>query len=211
MIKHYIPENYLEHHGIKGQKWGVRRYQYYDGTLTPLGEKRYAIDSERFKRYADVTMRNRNIAKDWKETAKADYKWNNFLLKRTREKSAKYRSELKKITNNDGTFKDNKKAEKLTKKSNKAQNKSQDLTKRIEAAVNLKQKSESLLKETDKQYKEMSKYMIEKYGYQNVKSLLEMTSNEQFSLSRSDFGSSALVLEKQSNGNYKYKKMFEDN
>ena len=32
---------YLAHHGIKGQKWGVRRYQYADGTLTPSGKKRY--------------------------------------------------------------------------------------------------------------------------------------------------------------------------
>ena len=33
--------NELQHHGIKGQKWGVRRYQYTDGTLTPAGKKRY--------------------------------------------------------------------------------------------------------------------------------------------------------------------------
>lgn len=33
--------NELYHHGIKGQKWGVRRYQYTDGSLTPAGKKRY--------------------------------------------------------------------------------------------------------------------------------------------------------------------------
>ena len=32
----------LEHHGIKGMKWGRRRYQYKDGSLTPAGKKRYA-------------------------------------------------------------------------------------------------------------------------------------------------------------------------
>lgn len=33
--------NELQHHGIKGQKWGVRKYQYADGSLTPAGRKRY--------------------------------------------------------------------------------------------------------------------------------------------------------------------------
>ena len=31
---------YIEHHGIKGQKWGVRRYQNEDGSLTSAGKKR---------------------------------------------------------------------------------------------------------------------------------------------------------------------------
>lgn len=31
----------LYHHGIKGQKWGVRRYQNADGSLTSAGKKRY--------------------------------------------------------------------------------------------------------------------------------------------------------------------------
>lgn len=31
----------LYHHGIKGQRWGVRRYQNADGTLTAAGKKRF--------------------------------------------------------------------------------------------------------------------------------------------------------------------------
>lgn len=33
-------ENYLSHHGTKGMKWGVRRYQRSDGSLTLAGKKR---------------------------------------------------------------------------------------------------------------------------------------------------------------------------
>lgn len=34
-------EGYLQHHGIKGQKWGVRRFQNKDNTLTAAGKARY--------------------------------------------------------------------------------------------------------------------------------------------------------------------------
>ena len=37
-------ENELYHWGVKGMKWGVRRYQNKDGTLTKAGQKRYERD-----------------------------------------------------------------------------------------------------------------------------------------------------------------------
>lgn len=47
-------KNEMYHHGIKGQRWGIRRYQNRDGTLTPLGKRRY-MDKEidRVERQAD--------------------------------------------------------------------------------------------------------------------------------------------------------------
>ena len=41
-----MEENYIEHHGIKGQKWGVRRFQNPDGTRTALGKKRERESAE---------------------------------------------------------------------------------------------------------------------------------------------------------------------
>lgn len=35
-------DNYIQHHGVKGQRWGVRKYVDEQGNLTGLGKKKYA-------------------------------------------------------------------------------------------------------------------------------------------------------------------------
>lgn len=48
----------LTHHGIKGQKWGVRRYRNTDGSLTEAGRKRYRSDGE-----SETPSRVKKVAK----------------------------------------------------------------------------------------------------------------------------------------------------
>ena len=57
----------LSHHGILGQRWGIRRYQKKDGSLTPAGLKRYGSEAN-FKKI------QRAEAKAQKEAEKAKYR-----------------------------------------------------------------------------------------------------------------------------------------
>lgn len=52
----------LYHHGIKGQKWGVRRYQNYDGSLTQEGYQRYGLnpDGSRFRKDNNSSSPSKN-------------------------------------------------------------------------------------------------------------------------------------------------------
>lgn len=45
----------IKHHGILGMKWGQRRYQYEDGSLTPEGRQRYLKNSSYSKKH-DIVL-----------------------------------------------------------------------------------------------------------------------------------------------------------
>lgn len=51
-----ISSDELYHHGIKGQKWGRRRFQNEDGSLTPAGKERYDDDGPSEKKKKDYKI-----------------------------------------------------------------------------------------------------------------------------------------------------------
>ena len=66
---YFYTDEELAHHGILGQKWGVRRFETEGGHLTALGKKRYdgnPVSEKEKKQFADA---QNNLSK-----AKSDYK-----------------------------------------------------------------------------------------------------------------------------------------
>lgn len=62
----YTNSNELYHHGIKGQRWGVRRFQNPDGTLTEAGKRREERKSNRLERRNSYS-RGKKITKEKKQ------------------------------------------------------------------------------------------------------------------------------------------------
>lgn len=54
----YNNTSVLYHHGIKGQRWGVRRYQYSDGSLTAAGRRHYGVGGAEKESFAKEKVRD---------------------------------------------------------------------------------------------------------------------------------------------------------
>lgn len=86
----YDSNTYLAHHGIKGQKWGVRRYQNSDGTLTDEGRRRLGYGEP--KKSLRQKLAERKQAKEkTPEEKRAELK---EYLRDHPKKLPKYRKEL---------------------------------------------------------------------------------------------------------------------
>jgi len=98
---YYTKDSELYHHGIKGQKWGIRRFQNSDGSLTSEGMRRYGVYSQhkqianKFDSMTNKMSKNKSLLKDkafMDEYKKAGADWENELKK---YKDKDYRKSIK--------------------------------------------------------------------------------------------------------------------
>lgn len=89
----YNDPNTLMHYGVKGMKWGVRRYQNKDGSLTPAGKKRYSKEYEKLsKKITKNVQRNANSIRIQSYNESADYMNRGGIERFNREQEKKYGS-----------------------------------------------------------------------------------------------------------------------
>lgn len=88
----------LYHYGIKGQKWGIRRYQNEDGSVTEVGKKRYSAG----KLGSELNKADRKLAKfKMKEAVyshkqkKAENRNNEKGAERNKSKAKEYKELIK--------------------------------------------------------------------------------------------------------------------
>ena len=110
----YNNANELYHFGIKGMKWGVRRYQNEDGSLTPAGKKHYGnmSDDKLQKSLYKQVKKARANQSDWSN----QWNVNNTIGKHSKAVEDRYRKDVKKFRSSDEYKKAMRKIAELDKK-----------------------------------------------------------------------------------------------
>lgn len=76
--------DYIQHYGVLGMKWGVRRYQNYDGSYTAAGLKKYRTYESATNRAKDVKGTNHKFTEEealaetqkWMDKHQGEYSFN---------------------------------------------------------------------------------------------------------------------------------------
>jgi hypothetical protein len=89
--------DFIAHYGIKGQKWGVRRYQNEDGSLTNAGKKRYGT-AENFEKQYPIDKKKADVAtiNSGKDAARNAKEINRNLKEMEKEKTSKKQKQANK-------------------------------------------------------------------------------------------------------------------
>lgn len=97
-MRYYDKSDYLAHYGILGMKWGIRRYQNADGSLTGAGRRRYGIGDARkaVSEWISTKKKERTRAKALKKASKT--RKANAKEKAKREKEQKKLDKIKRET-----------------------------------------------------------------------------------------------------------------
>ena len=85
--------NELWHSGIKGQKWGIRRFQNPDGTLTELGKQRY---SQKIQKLQEKFLKKESKIKNKKKAAEENARLRRKAILNSPSLLYKYRDEFTK-------------------------------------------------------------------------------------------------------------------
>lgn len=67
-------DNEFNHHGIKGMRWGVRRYQNKDGSLTSAGKKRYKSGDHMNDKDPSDSATTRRVKKDYNSMTDLEFR-----------------------------------------------------------------------------------------------------------------------------------------